>query len=79
MWDLDIPALAAARERAGRRHTGILLAREHPHTRSEFERAFLRFLRRHGLPRPSQINQRVGRFRVDAVYPGAPPLPLRGV
>ena len=31
-------------------------------------------VRRHGLPRPSQINQRVGRFRVDAVYPGAPPL-----
>jgi very-short-patch-repair endonuclease len=76
LWDIDPRALDAARERAGHRvgrHRSRQLAeREEPHTRSEFEREFLRFLRRHGLPRPARLNQPVGRFVVDAVYPEAP-------
>lgn len=76
--DLDVRALVAARERAGHRpgrgRSRQLVEREEPHTRSEFEREFLRFLRRHRLPRPSGVNQRVGRFLVDAVYAGAAPL-----
>ncbi|MDQ3629977.1 MAG: endonuclease domain-containing protein, partial [Actinomycetota bacterium] len=65
----------AARERAGRRtgrgRSRQLVEREEPHSRSEFEREFLRFLRRHGLPRPTGVNERVARFVVDAVYAGA--------
>lgn len=76
LWDIDLRALVAARERAshraGRHRSRQLVEREEPHTRSEFEREFLRFLRRHGLPRPSGLNQRVDRFVVDAVYPEVP-------
>ncbi len=72
LWEIDLAALGAARARAGRRagrhRSALLLAREEPHARSEFERAFLRFLRHHGLPRPSGLNRRVGRFVLDAVY-----------
>mgnify|MGYP000037559713 CR=1 FL=1 len=66
--------LAAARERAGARRgarrTRLLLAREEPHTRSEFERAYLRFGRRHKLPRPAGVNVRVGRWVVDVLLDG---------
>ncbi len=76
LWDLSVPELIAARERAGRRigrhRSRQLIEREEPHTRSEFEREFLRFLRRHGLPRPSDLNLRVDRFVVDAVYASVP-------
>lgn len=69
---LDVAALAAARQRAGHRvgsrRSRLLIEREEPHARSEFERAFLRFLRRHDLHRPSGVNAPVGRFVVDAVY-----------
>lgn len=75
IWRIDVPALVAARERVGnrvgRRRSGLLIERERSHTRSELERAFLRFLHRHGLPRPSGLNEQVGRFVVDAVYAGA--------
>jgi very-short-patch-repair endonuclease len=37
-------------------------------TRSELERLFLRFCRRHRLPQP-QVNVRVGRFEVDFLWP----------
>jgi len=76
LWHLDLPALAAARERSGHRpgrgRSRQLVEREEPHTRSEFERAFLRFLRTHGLPRPSGVNEPVGRFVVDALYADVP-------
>jgi very-short-patch-repair endonuclease len=39
-------------------------------TRSDLERAFLRFCRRHGLPAP-QVNVRVGRWTVDFLWPAA--------
>lgn len=75
LWHIDVPALLAARERvghrAGRHRTRLLVEREEPHTRSEFERAFLRFLRRHGRPRPTGVNQRIDRFVVDAVFADA--------
>lgn len=75
LWTLDLSALRASRERAGnrvgRQRSRQLIEREEPHTRSEFERAFLRFLRRHGMMRPSALNQRVGAWVVDAVYADA--------
>lgn len=55
----------------GRGRSRQLIEREEPHTRSEFEREFLRFLRRHGLPRPTSLNECVDRFIVDAVYADA--------
>ena len=75
LWTLDVPALRGARERSGRRmgrgRSRQLIEREEPHTRSEFEREFLRFLGRHGLPRPTSLNECVDRFIVDAVYADA--------
>ncbi len=74
LWNIDLAALRGARDRAGKRagsgRSRQLVEREEPHARSEFERVFLRFLRRHGLPRPTGINQRIDRFVVDAVFPG---------
>lgn len=71
---LDVEALRAARNRAGRRvgsgRTRQLLEREIPHTRSEFEREFVRFRRRNRLPAPVGTNARVGRYVVDVLYPG---------
>lgn len=75
LWQLDPARLAAARARAGRRpgrrRSGQLVEREEPHTRSEFERAFLRFLRRHRIPRPSGLNAPVDRFVIDALFADA--------
>ncbi len=71
---VDVPALEAARTRAGRRvgatRSRQLLERELPHTRSEFEREFVRFRRRQALPAPLALNRRVGPFEVDVLYPG---------
>ena len=76
LWDLTVPELIAARQRAGNRsgrhRSRQLIEREEPHARSEFEREFLRFLRRHALPRPSGLNLRVDRFVVDVVYADVP-------
>lgn len=50
-------------ELAGYRIAGA----EAKRTRSDLEDDFLRFCRRHGLPRP-EVNVRVGRFEVDFVW-----------
>ena len=67
LWEFDAGTLAAARERAGRRRgrrlSRLLVEREEPRTKSEFERAFLRFLHHHRLRRPSEVNQRIDRNR----------------
>jgi very-short-patch-repair endonuclease len=39
-------------------------------TRSDLEREFLRFLRKHGFP-PPQVNVKVGKYRVDFLWPEA--------
>jgi len=45
-----------------------LLEADDAHTKSEFERRFLRFLKAHGLPRPDGLNLRVAGNRADCVY-----------
>lgn len=52
-------AQARAPGRAGRGLVTRLLEADQAHTKSELERRYLRFLRRHGLPRPSGLNVRV--------------------
>lgn len=64
--------LRAARRRApGRVGRGVvtrLLEADEAHTKSELERRFLRFLRRHGLPRPTGLNARIAGFKADCLY-----------
>ena len=65
-------ALAAAQRRApgrpGRGQVTRLLEADQAHTKSELERRYLRFLRRHGLPRPSGLNVWVAGHKADCVY-----------
>ncbi len=67
------PSSARAQRRTpGRRGRGTvqrLLEADEAHTKSELERRFLRFLRRHGLPRPDGLNVRVAGFRADCRLP----------
>lgn len=71
---LDGTAVREAHDRTGRRRGGRsverLLGRLEAHTRSEFERRFLRFCRRHGIPLPAAVNEGVGGFLVDCNYDG---------
>ena len=68
--------LAELRDVAGRnpRHRGRRIIDEligdsqREPTRSELERAFMRLIKRHGLPRPA-LNVHVGGERVDAYFP----------
>ncbi len=54
--------------RAGRGRILRLLEADEAHTKSELERRFLRFVRRHGLPRPTGLNVRVAGFKADCHY-----------
>lgn len=69
---LHIDAIRAAQRRApkrvGRGRVLRLIEADDAHTKSEFERRFLRFVRAHGLQRPDQLNHDVGGHKADAVY-----------
>lgn len=69
---LDVQAIRDAQARAprkrGARNVRRLIGRLEAHTKSEFERRFLRFCRRHGVPLPDAINVRVAGFIVDCQY-----------
>jgi hypothetical protein len=75
---LEIPAIRAAQARVpgrdGARLVTRLIEADDTHTKSEFERRFLRFSTRHGLPRPDGLNERVAEHQADCVYRTAPPL-----
>jgi very-short-patch-repair endonuclease len=65
-------AIRAAQERTPGRRGAPLVTRlveaDDAHTKSEFERRFLRFLRAHGLPRPDGVNVQVAGHEADCVY-----------
>jgi very-short-patch-repair endonuclease len=64
--------IRAAQERAGKRvgraRVTRLIEADDVHTKSEFERRFLRFLDDHELPRPDALNERVAGHLADCVY-----------
>lgn len=70
--NLDVEAVRAAQARAphkrGAKNVRRLLGRLQAHTKSEFERRFLRFCSRHGVPLPDAVNERVRGFIVDCHY-----------
>jgi very-short-patch-repair endonuclease len=72
MRRFDVGAVMAAQERAPRKRGAAtvrrLCGRMEAHTRSEFERRFLRFCVERGLPLPDAINERAGGFLVDCLY-----------
>jgi very-short-patch-repair endonuclease len=45
-----------------------LLEADETHTKSEFERRYLRFVAVQGLPRPDAVNVRIGRHTIDCLY-----------
>lgn len=69
---LDVGAISAAQARSSHRRgaPGLrrLCERLEAHTKSEFERRYLRFCRRHGVPLPDAVNERVGGVLVDCHY-----------
>ncbi len=69
---LDLDAIRAAQERApdrpGAAKVRRLVDRLDAHTKSEFERRYLRFCRRHGVPLPDAVNAGVRGFLVDCSY-----------
>ena len=69
---LDVRAVRDAQARAprrrGARDVRRLLGRLEAHTKSEFERRYLLFCRRQGVPLPDAMNQRVEGFLVDGHY-----------
>jgi very-short-patch-repair endonuclease len=66
---LDVPSvLAVSAGRPGAQALKRLLQQELPHTRSEFEAAFLSLCDRYGIARP-RMNTRVEGYEVDAVWP----------
>lgn len=73
--DLDLHAVRQAQQRVphriGTTKVRRLLGHLEAHTRSEFERRYLRFCRRNGLPLPDGVNVRVAGFTVDCVYEAA--------
>jgi very-short-patch-repair endonuclease len=69
---LPVAAIRAAQRRAPNRAGTPLVTRlleaDEAHTRSTFERRFLAWLRRRGLPRPDHLNSAVAGHQADAVY-----------
>lgn len=69
---LPVQAIAAAQRRAPFRVGAPLVRRlieaDDAHTRSEFERRYLRFSRAYGVPRPGALNEHVAGHRVDCLY-----------
>ncbi len=72
---LHIDAIRAAQQRApkrvGRGSVLRLIEADDAHTKSEFERRFLRFVRAHGVRDPDHLNHDVAGCTADAVYAGA--------
>ena len=56
--------------RCGAPHVRRLIEADDAHTKSEFERRFLRFLTAYGLPRPDGLNVRVAGHKADCVFRG---------
>lgn len=70
-WFSPAQLRAAQRRSPGRIGRGLverLLAADEAHTKSELERRFLAFVRRHGLPRPDRLNAKVAGFKADCLY-----------
>ncbi len=70
-WFSPSQLRAAQRRTPGRRGRGTiqrLLDADEAHTKSELERRFLIFLRRHGLPRPDGLNVWVAGLKADCLY-----------
>jgi very-short-patch-repair endonuclease/predicted transcriptional regulator of viral defense system len=69
---LHVQAIRAAQGRAPKRIGRGLVLRlieaDDAHTKSEFERRFLRFVRAHGLRRPDHLNHVAAGHKADAVY-----------
>ena len=69
---LDLGLLRRAQQRTPKRPGAPLVTRlleaDDAHTKSEFERRFLRFVDAHELPRPDALNARVAGHRADCVY-----------
>lgn len=61
-------AQARAPFRVGSPKVTRLIEADQAHTRSEFERRYLRFSRAHGLPRPSGLNVPIAGHTADCVY-----------
>ncbi len=72
MRRFDVDAVRAAQARApGKRGAALvrrMCGRMEAHTRSAFERRYLRFCVAHGLPLPDAVNGRDGAFLVDCRY-----------
>ncbi len=58
----------ATRHRGNRGAPALRQAAGEPHTRSNLERCFLRFVAAHGLPQPL-ANPKIGPYTVDFFYP----------
>ncbi len=69
---LDVRAIRAAQSRVphrrGAKNVRRLCGRLEAHTKSEFERRYLRFCKRRGVPLPVAVNERVAGFLVDCHY-----------
>lgn len=61
-------AQGRAGKRPGRGRVTRLIEADDVHTKSEFERRFLRFLDAHALPRPDALNERVAGHLADCLY-----------
>jgi hypothetical protein len=61
-------AQARAPFRVGSPLVTRLVAADDAHTKSEFERRYLRFAAAHGLPRPDELNVRVAGHKADCVH-----------
>ncbi|MBA2346820.1 MAG: type IV toxin-antitoxin system AbiEi family antitoxin domain-containing protein [Solirubrobacterales bacterium] len=72
MRRFDVAAVRTAQERVpGKRGAALvrrLCGRMEAHTRSEFERRYLRFCVERGLPLPDAVNEQAGGFLVDCHY-----------
>lgn len=71
---LRLDSIRAAQRRAPNR-TGApsvrrLLDADDAHTKSEFERRYLRFCTAHGIPRPDALNEALAGYTADCVYRG---------
>jgi hypothetical protein len=71
---LRLDSIRAAQRRAPNRPGAPLVRRlldaDDAHTKSEFERRFLRFCTAHGLPRPDALNETLAGHTADCVYSG---------
>jgi hypothetical protein len=69
---LAVDRIRAAQRRAPKRPGAPLVTRliaaDDAHTKSEFERRFLRFATARGIPRPDHLNHEVAGHKADCVY-----------